>query len=103
MQRIKGCLTAKFPDAFAIVATGEQAERSFMEQLFAHLRGKGIMLPDGDLARSVSYRINGEMGMVTLLAPTNGGGVVIKLPMHAVADAGMQRECCLRASPPSFI
>lgn len=77
-QACKGLLAAGFPDAFSIVA-GDQPWKSFLASLGARL---SLSPPH------CSYRMNGEMGMVTVIYPDG----VLKLPLHARGRADLERE-----------
>ena len=77
-QAFKGLLAAAFPDAFSMLAC-DQPWTSFLAKLESQL-------PLSPPHRS--YRMNGEMGMVTIIYP-NG---VLKLPLHARGRSDLERE-----------
>ncbi|MFT7512310.1 MAG: ubiquinone/menaquinone biosynthesis C-methylase UbiE/aminoglycoside phosphotransferase [Candidatus Omnitrophota bacterium] len=77
-QAFKGILAAGFPDAFSIFS-GDQPWVSFLGTLES-------LLPITPPYRS--YRMNGEMGMVTVIYPDG----VLKLPIHARGRADLERE-----------
>ena len=77
-QSFKGLLAAGFPDAFSIFA-GDKPWQSFLSRLEGELPVK---------TPHRSYRMNGEMGMVTVIY-TNG---VLKLPLHSRGRSDLERE-----------
>jgi hypothetical protein len=97
-QRVKGELSARFPACYAIVADAGAAPKSYLERILDHLKQGGI--PSGALGE-LGYRINGEMGMTTILAPVATGGFVLKLPLHERARRGLQRELEVLREPPA--
>lgn len=89
VQWMKGKLTASFPDAYCLVAS-RQDESSFLDRLTGHLQKEYNL----DAPSSFHYRMNSEMGMVTIIfeekeAPSP---FVLKLPIHARAEAELQQE-----------
>lgn len=84
-QKVKGVLSARFPDAFGMIASDQKRE-SFLERLLNYVRDT-----NGDNATSgpnnFSYRMNGEMGIVTVIVRAPGEPFVLKLPLH---DRGLQ-------------
>lgn len=80
VQATKGFLASHFPDAFGIVASRGQAP-SFLERLSREIQERyGLQAPT-----SFKYRMNGEMGMVTVIyrGKKQESSFVLKLPMHA--------------------
>ena len=79
-QTVKGTLSAYFPDAFAMIAS-DQARTAFLDRLLVYIRKE--LWEDG-LSNSprVSYRVNGEMGIVTVIDSHGPQPFVLKLPLH---------------------
>ena len=84
-QKVKGFLSFRFPDAFGMLAS-DLNRSSFLDRLLTYVRFK-----TGDSANAGSsrctYRINDEMGIVTVIAREPGEPFVLKLPIH---DRGLQ-------------
>ncbi len=84
-QSVKGTLSAHFPDAFGMIAN-DQKRPSFLKRLLRHLQDT-LKLSADDL----TYRMNGEMGIVTVI--THGADpAIVKLPLHQRGLAELQRE-----------
>lgn len=97
-QYARAVLTAHFPDSFAFLASSQQVA-TFVERLQKWLAAH---LPEEIGSQPIldQYRINGEMGMVTILVSDTaaGNGYVIKLPLHHRAEAGLRREVTFAAT-----
>ena len=80
IQHLKGMLTAQFPEAFSIVASAEPVV-SYLDRLAGHI----AEVHDLPVPSRFHYRMNGEMGMVTILYQSGASGIpfVLKLPIHA--------------------
>lgn len=78
-QAVKGRLSASFPDAFGIVAS-DQNRPSYLSRLIAHVRKK--IGYESVRADRFTYRMNGEMGVVTVISREASGSFVLKLPIH---------------------
>ena len=92
LQYVKGRLTAMFPDAFTIIASSEHAKPNFLDRLLRHLNDLDISGWEDIPQEYADYRINGEMGIVTILLQKNGSGNVIKLPLHSRAIIELEHE-----------
>ncbi|MEO2035040.1 MAG: class I SAM-dependent methyltransferase, partial [Planctomycetaceae bacterium] len=84
-QAVKGFLSARFPDAFGIIAS-DQKRDSYLERLLTHLREETRETSTAKPNR-FTYRMNGEMGIVTVIVRAPGEPFVLKLPIH---DRGLQ-------------
>ncbi|MDB4484815.1 methyltransferase domain-containing protein [bacterium] len=92
LQYVKGRLTAMFPDAFTIIASSELKKPNFLDRLLRHLNELDISGWEDIPQECAEYRINGEMGIVTILLQKNGSGNVIKLPLHSRAIIELEHE-----------
>jgi hypothetical protein len=84
-QKVKGILTARFPAAFGMIASAK-TRSSFLDRLLTHVRAETGDSPNAGPSR-FTYRINDEMGIVTVIAQEPGGPFVLKLPIH---ERGLQ-------------
>lgn len=79
-QKVKGYLSARFPDAFGMIAS-DQKRDSFLQRVLDHVRQQsGDAASDGPVR--FSYRMNGEMGIVTVISRSPGTPYILKLPIH---------------------
>ncbi len=91
-QTVKGYLSARFPDAFGMI-TSEQKRESYLGSLLAHVRKE-----TGDTASGTNrftYRMNGEMGIVTVIARSPGEPFILKLPLHERGLEELQAETAI--------
>ncbi len=102
-QKLKGRLSALFPDAFNIVAHVEQTQPTYVDQLFEHLQSNMKGALGHCKPKKAQYRINAEMGMVTVMPNQQNkeGRLIIKLPLHQQAADGLHHECKFIQSPPT--
>ena len=79
-QKVKGFLSARFPDAFGMIASGQRRD-SYLSTLLSHVREQ-----TGNDGRTepnrFTYRMNGEMGIVTVINRSPGEPFILKLPIH---------------------
>lgn len=89
IQILKGLLVSHFPDAFGIVAQKHPVP-SFLERITDHIRDVEAF----EAPSTFHYRMNGEMGMVTVLyrGKTPRSAFVLKLPIHERGQAELERE-----------
>ena len=92
-QRVKGLLSARFPDAFGMVANDQKRE-SFLDQLLSHVREE-IGARNSSERPKYSYRMNGEMGIVTVLVQKSGDPFVLKLPIHKRGHEELRTETAI--------
>ena len=89
-QRVKGVLSGRFPDAFGMVAS-DQKRASYLDQLLSHVQEQiGGKTRSGE--PRYSYRMNGEMGIVTVLVRGPGEPFVLKLPIHQRGHEELRTE-----------
>ena len=93
-QRLKGRLSAEFPDSFAMVAQVTQKQPVFLERLLQQLASEHDNIQATEID-DTHYRVNAEMGMVTILVPRKTRGVVLKLPLHNHAKQCLEHEISL--------
>lgn len=90
-RKVRAILDSRFPGNFSVVAGAATPSPSFLERLFGHLSST-----PGDHGTSKpiveTYRINGEMGMVTLVVGFGDQRRVLKLPLDSRAKIGLERE-----------
>ncbi len=79
-QKVKGVLSGQFPDAFGMIAS-DQKRASYLDKLLVHV-GEQIGWNTRSGEPHFSYRMNGEMGIVTALVRGAGEPFVLKLPIH---------------------
>lgn len=84
-QKVKGVLSAMFPEAFAIVATAKK-KPTYLDQVFLHINAA---TPAGSSSghEQFTYRMNAEMGIVTVITHGSRDPLILKLPIH---DRGLQ-------------
>lgn len=78
-QKIKSNLSATFPDAFGIIGSG-RAHESFLTKLVCHIQqqfGGSVIGAD-----QFAYRMNGDMGVVTVIVRSAEMSFILKLPIH---------------------
>ncbi|WP_197532824.1 methyltransferase domain-containing protein [Symmachiella macrocystis] len=94
-QSVKASLTARFPDAYGIVTNNPGAPPSFLDS-FCEFLAEKIPRHFSNRPEVTDYRINGEMGMVTVILADGGNGdharSVLKLPLHSRSDQDVKRE-----------
>lgn len=91
-QSVKGYLSARFPDAFGMI-TSDQKRESYLSNLLSHVRKE-----TGDTASGTNrftYRMNGEMGIVTVISRSPGEPFILKLPMHKRGLEELQAETAI--------
>ena len=88
-QKLKGFLTSRFPDAFGVVAR-KQPTPSFLERMADYIRTAHAL----ETPTTFHYRMNGEMGMVTVIyrGKSPRSAFVLKLPIHDRGEAELERE-----------
>lgn len=88
-QKLKGFLDSHFPDAYGVVARKETSP-SFLERIAEHIRANHAL----ETPAAFHYRMNGEMGMVTVLYRGNShsNAFVLKLPIHDRGETELKRE-----------
>ena len=93
-QQVRGWLNSRFPEAYAIRATPGGSLPTFVDRLCRELQEKAPgCLPE--MARLASYRINSDMGMVTIvMRPTRADaeGFIIRLSLHERGEQHLRRE-----------
>lgn len=90
-RQARGFLDARFPGNFNVVASAANPRPGFLEKLLPHLDSK--LSPPGAAGFVVEkYRINGEMGMVTIVIVSHDRRFVLKLPLDQRARRALDRE-----------
>jgi len=100
LQHVKGGLSAHFPDAFTIIASNGKKQPNFLHRLLIHIHELNFPNLDTLPPEDAEYRINAEMGSVTILHHQHDNGYVIKLPLHDRAAADLEHEVDLLNEPP---
>lgn len=92
-QIVRSNLTARYPDSYSLLAHRTGDAPSFLGRLIAFLNQR-IPTRMPEPVEWTLYRINGEMGMVTvaLKGTQETPGVVLKLPLHKRGYEGLRRE-----------
>ena len=91
-QTVKGYLSARFPDAFGMI-TSDQKRDSYLKNLLTHVRTQTGDTGSG--TNRFTYRMNGEMGIVTVIARSPGEPFILKLPIHKRGLAELQAETAI--------
>ncbi|MCP4511657.1 MAG: methyltransferase domain-containing protein, partial [Fuerstiella sp.] len=79
-QKVKGFLSARFPDAFGMI-TSDRKRDSYLSRLLSHVREQ-TGNESGAGANQFTYRMNGEMGIVTVINRSPAKPFILKLPIH---------------------
>lgn len=90
-RRVRAILDSRFPGNFSVVAGATTPTPSFLEKLLAHLQST-VVAQQAAKPTVETYRINGEMGMVTLVVRFGDRRHVLKLPLDARSKSGLERE-----------
>lgn len=89
-QKVKGFLSARFPDAFGMIAS-DRDHKSYLDNLLAHVRAE-TGNTNGSGPERFTYRMNGEMGIVTVITREPGDPFILKLPIHKRGLTELQTE-----------
>jgi ubiquinone/menaquinone biosynthesis C-methylase UbiE/aminoglycoside phosphotransferase (APT) family kinase protein len=90
-RKVRAILDSRFPGNFSVVAGASTPTSSFLEKLLEHLQLR-VTAQQATKPNVETYRINGEMGMVTLVVRFGDHRHVLKLPLDARAKHGLERE-----------
>ncbi|MDC0318782.1 methyltransferase domain-containing protein [Akkermansiaceae bacterium] len=84
-QKVKSFLSSHFPDAFGVITSGAKSP-PYLEELISHVQSE-VFNEAEVVSDQYNYRMNGEMGIVTVLVSHPAKPFVLKLPLH---DRGLE-------------